>query len=55
MIWHGSGMNFCIYQTNGLVVFMIYRMKKGAFFTLVLLSNSNKKKYSAGTVNCSAH
>lgn len=29
--------------------------EKGAFFTLVLLSNSNKKQYSAGTVNCSAH
>lgn len=41
-------MNVCIYQTNGLVVFMIYKMKKELFLPLFCLATATKRSTQLG-------
>lgn len=41
-------MNFCTYQTNGLVVFMIQKMKKELFLPLFYLATATKMSTQLG-------
>lgn len=53
--WHRGRKEFLHISNKWFGCFHDLEDEKGAFFTIVLLSNSNKDKYSAGTVICSAH